>query len=80
MCQMLWLSHSDIKRLTATNKERGRFLVESVKVCVLRLKNSSRTMVFTKYVYFLLKTTKNKFKKKVNINFYRSNTVLTYNT
>ena len=37
-------------------KERGRFL-ESVKVCVLRLKNSSRTIIFTKYLHFLLKRT-----------------------
>ena len=41
----------------ASDKERGRFLVKSVKVCVLRLKNSSRTVIFTKYVYFLLKRT-----------------------
>ncbi len=37
-------------------KEKGRFLVKSVKVCVLRLKNS-RTIIFTKYVYLLLKRT-----------------------
>ncbi len=42
-------------------KERGRFLVKSVKVCVLRLKNSSRTIIFTEYVYFLLKRTIDKF-------------------
>ena len=61
-------------------KERGRFLVESVKVYVLRLKNSSRWKIFTKYVYFLLKRTIDKFFLKVNINFYRSTTVLTKNT
>ena len=38
-------------------KEIGRFLVNSVKVCVLRLKNSSRTIIFSKYVYSLLNRT-----------------------
>ena len=37
--------------ICAFDKERGRFLVESVKVCVIRLKNSSRTIIFTKYKY-----------------------------
>ena len=55
---------------------KGRLQVKSVKVCVLRLKNSSRTIIFTKYVYFLLKRTIEKnFKKKFNKNFYRSTTV-----
>ena len=59
------------------NKGRGMFRVKSVKLCVLRLKNSSRMIIFSKYVYFLLKRTtyRQKIFKKVNINFYRSTIV-----
>ena len=67
--------HSPFKQ-NNFNKEGGHFLANPVKVCVLRLKNSSRTIIFTQYVYFLLKRTIDKFfLKKVNINFYRSTTV-----
>ena len=45
------------KKKDKGNKGKSRLRVKSVKMCVLRLKNSSRTIIFTKYVYFLFKRT-----------------------
>ena len=50
---------------TKANEGTGRLRVNSVKVCVLRPKNRSRTIIFTKYVYFLLKRTVDKNFKKL---------------
>ena len=50
------------------DKETSRLRVNSIKVCVLRLKNSSRTIIFSKYTidkknFFKLTIPENCFKK-----------------